>query len=742
MKTETASFLKSAVLRNALSLVAGAVCLLAVGCKSKGSSADAGPTMVLDNCSSNVTSSAATATALTSGQSYQSKICYEGTSNWYLVTVPMGSTLLDVAAGYGSGANTAVDLDFKLFYKTNATTLTQVQEIVAPAQSDAGVDTIQTTLHVLQPGDYYIQISDAHNMAFDATNAYTLTVAYAVDPDSHEPNDTPCVASQPDSKPGYLAYLGDLDVFKTSAASASDILTLSINNKSSGAINYQITSPADAGCDAMGSTLAEGTAPPSSSFNTAVAVMGAGEYFVTLSYPSTTVPDRTSGYVTTFGTVPNPDTVNNHTVATATCPGGGTGPCSMAFSGQPVTLPPVMGFLSVPGQADFYRVDVTSGAALVLQMNLTSSASTTVKYAVDVLTPADGRSAQAPTSPCMVDTDCAAIKLPCTADTTCELSHACDSDAGECEGAGVCIPSSGGSGPGVCAIAQYLSSYTGPMGSGMAMGASTVSTAQPLFSNGSYYIRVHDATYTNFDLTNPYTLSLAMAPEPDVNDQSPDGTKRNNFYNPYPTAASNLSPNAVLAIDITPPDAGPVIGDASTPSSWKATGGGNISYQTDEDWFKFEHPCPGQNCGLTFTWSQPGPSPVQVAFFMLNGDLSPHESFTYTGSTPTTSLTGAATSTFGGGGPNGGPAEGPDADCAQCSFAGSTVSNSSGPYYYFLRIADLKEKAWDYTQGHSYNFTITATPGCPAACDKDTAQVCVCFCPSGAGGGSCPGPML
>ena len=81
---------------------------------------------------------------------------------------------------------------------------------------------------------------------------------------------------------------------------------------------------------------------------------------------------------------------------------------------------------------------------------------------------------------------------------------------------------------------------------------------------------------------------------------------------------------------------------------------GWISYQTDEDWYSFQHPCPGENCGLSFQWVQPGPSNVQVAFYMLNQDLTVHESFAYGGTMPTTA---PVTSTFA------------NASCSQCSFA-------------------------------------------------------------------------
>lgn len=693
---------------------------LAVGCKSKAAaSPDGGTATTLDNCVPNVASSPGTAAAINSGQSYQNKVCYEGTSNWYSITVPSGHTLLDVTAGYPGSVQTSVALDVKVFYKTDSTTLTQVQDLLAPAQSDAGVASVHTTLQVLQAGEYFIQVADAHNVNFDASNAYTIEVASAVDPDSHEPNDSPTAAKAPDSSPGYLAYLGDLDVFKTSVANAGDLLTLSIDNPATAhaSINYQVTST-------KGAVVAEGSAPPAAkALSTALVSGGPGDYYVTLSYPTGAVPDRTSAgaYTLSFGSAANPDSTNNHTIATASCPGGGAGPCSMAFAGTAVTLPSQTSFIAVPGQRDFYRVDVTSGAPLVLQIDVGSAASSTpVQYAVDLLTPELGAA-------CQADADCNALDMACSSATDCEMSHACMTGVRSgfcpnsgvacslCQGSGVCIPGASAGAPGVCAIPQYLSAFSA---SGKVVGGSSVSTAQPLFIAGPYYVVVHDAHYTNVDLKNPYSLSLRMVPEPDVNDQSTVASQRNNFYDPYPSSTNDLKPNKARAIDIT----------AQVKAGQPVTG--YISYQTDDDWFSFEHPCPGQDCGIQFQWVQPGPSPAHIAFFVLNEDLSIHESFGYAGTT--TALTAPATSTFA------------NQDCTQCSFASATATGGSGdagaPYRYYVRVADVSETHWDYGSTGQYSFTVTSiTPGCPAACAQAPSGICGCYCTTT---GTCPSPTL
>jgi hypothetical protein len=690
-----------------------------VGCSKSNNSPKAdGSTGMQATCMPGISTASGSATKLTPGQTTEHKLCFQGVSTWYVVDVPSGDTLLDVSAGYPASANSPVTLDVKVYVLSGTSTLTLLQELIAPAQSDAASGmAISTTLLAAKAGSYYLEVSDQHNTNFDTTNSYSLMVNPAVDPDSHEPNDTQATAKPSDSKNSWLAYLGDLDIFTATAGSATDLLSLTVSNPPGApAINYTFTS-------SSGETLGEGQVPGQSMpFKTIQSVKAAGTYYVTMSYPTGTPPTRASGdgYLVTFTTIPNPDKLDNHSFATAVCPGGGSGPCSMQYAGSSLKLPPESSYLTVPGQHDYYRIDVKSGAALVLQVGLTANASTKVAYAFDILTPD-------PNSACQVDSDCVALNAPCTdndggSNDDCEQSHACLPPGnygfcpnGEqctlCEGAGLCIPGAAGSGGGLCAIPQYLSAYSPSM---KLVGSANVQQAQPLFTNGTYYINVHDANYTQIDLQNPYTLTLDMEPEPDPNDQSTDPTKRNNWYDPYPSNMTDESPNKPLAVDIT----------AQLKSGAAVTG--YISYGTDSDWYSFQHPCPGQNCALDFQWTQPGPSPVQVAFYMLDNNLLLHQSFAYTGM-PTTSLKAPVMSSF------------DNQSCSQCSFASATVSgaDASPPYVYFLRVAAVSQTSWDLTSGGKYSFSVTkGADGCPMACSQGT-QACGCYC---AATMSCPSP--
>jgi hypothetical protein len=117
---------------------------------------------------------------------------------------------------------------------------------------------------------------------------------------------------------------------------------------------------------------------------------------------------------------------------------------------------------------------------------------------------------------------------------------------------------------------------------------------------------------------------------------------------------------------------------------------------------------------------------VQVAFYMLDNDLSLHESFAYTGGA-TTSLKMPVSSSF------------DNQSCSQCSFASADYGGPDGspPYIYFLRVAAVGEKTWDYSSGGKYSFSVTkGADGCPASCSQGTMG-CGCYC---ADMMACPSP--
>jgi hypothetical protein len=321
-------------------------------------------------------------------------------------------------------------------------------------------------------------------------------------------------------------------------------------------------------------------------------------------------------------------------------------------------------------------------------------------------------------STCKADADCNVLAGTCTTDDDCELSHHCiDAKAGacttttcrQCAGAGRCLALPDSPGQSACGVTIYsVADADGGMKTGTD-GLNTVRTAQPVFAVGPVFVIVHDNKDDQYDPALVYSLDVQIVPEPDPMDNSTDSSSRNNFYNPYPIQSTNLKPSQARAKDI------------SAQLTAGTSIAGFISYQSDEDWFSFAHPCPGTNCGLIFEWVQPGPSPVRPVFLMRRDDLSLHESWTYAGTMPTTV---PITNQFG------------DGDCTECSFASANhLASGTTPYRYYLQVRDAGADDWDFTPSGRYEFRLkTLTPGCPTSCSEEGMKgdsgmpICECFC--------------
>lgn len=683
-----------------LGILGAAACAgaLAQACESSDSTAEDGTTDAT-GCLLDSSTNATSALPVTAGQKLQGTICPRGDHDWYAFDVPAGSNLLDVSASY-SGSLTKVKLFARLYGADGVTPIASGQiDDTTPA---TGTTSLSSTLRVAQPGRYYLEVGDIQDANADPRNSFVLSVGFAADPDTHEPNDTASEAKSPDAAPGYLAYRGDVDVFRTTASDS--LLKMTLNNPAGAksVIDYQVTT-------ADGSVIAKGSAPPAAAPLEAVRALGKpGEYFVTLRYPEGSQPDRRpeAGYAIALSSVKEPDAnetpVRNDDAATATCPGGGAGPCSTTYSGTRVDLPVQHGYVASVGDRDMFRVDATGGVPAVLEADL-SAGPTPLQLGLTILTPHAE-------SPCTADSECAAINVTCKSDSDCELSHKCLNEDNYkfcktppcrlCEGSGACVPLAASTGPRVCAATQYTTRDTDGGMAVDATGKNHVRTAQPIFQTGPVYVVVHDFQGQRYDLTTQYDLALRVAPEPDPNDQSATAAQRNNFYDPYPSQQSDLRPSKARAKDIT---AQITAGTAVT---------GYLSYQSDEDWYSFSHPCPGLDCGLVFEFVQPGPSEVRPAFIIRKEGLGIHESWTYMGATPTTDLAGPVTATFGAG------------DCHECSFASK---DHAGTYY--LQVRDIGAAHWDYNGGKQYSFRLSSkTPGCPAQCSEYPGGLCGCFC--------------
>ena len=653
-------------------------------------------------CIADPSKAADSALPLAVGDKAVGMICPRSDQDFYAIEVGPGMNLLDVNLAYPSALSKVV-LQARLF---EADGITQVPNATASdTDSTDGKNSVVTTFAVPNPGSYMLRVSDANDANSDSVNSYVLQVATALDPDTHEPNDTAAQAKAADGAPGYLSSVGDVDIYQVTIANPGSLLQMKVTNPATAKaiIDFEIM-------DTALNLLGTGEVPPAAApLDLTRPAPKSGPLLVSFHYPTGSAPDRRpeAGYSLVLGEIAETDSNDqpprNDTPATATCLAGAGTPCPAVYSGSAVTFKTQSGTIGSRGDRDYFVARATSAPAVVAAT--LRAPATAMDLALDIMVP------HLPSS-CKADSDCNVLAGSCTTDDDCELSHHCiDAKAGacatttcrQCAGAGLCLALPDSPGQSACGVTIYSALDTdGGMTTGTD-GFNVVRTAQPVFALGPVFVVVHDNKDDQYDPALVYSLDVQIVPEPDPMDNSTDPASRNNFYNPYPIQSTNLKPSQARAKDIS----------AQIMAGTSVTG--FISYQSDEDWFSFAHPCPGTNCGLVFEWVQPGPSPVRPVFFMRRADLSLHESWTYTGTIPTTV---PITDQFG------------DGDCTECSFASAKhVASGSTPYRYYLQVRDAGADDWDFTPSGRYEFRLkTLTAGCPASCSEEGAGICECFC--------------
>jgi hypothetical protein len=678
---------------------------IAVGGLGCGSAKKSGDPVDADSpgngCIVDESRAAASALRPLAGDKTEGMVCPRGDQDFYAIEVGAGMNLLDVNVGYAS-ALSKVMLQARLF---EADGTTQVPNAIASDTSSSDGKNAVVTTFAVSAGSYILRVSDANDANSDSVNSYVLQTATAVDPDAHEPNDTAAQAKVADGTPGFFASVGDVDMYQITIANAASLLQMKVTNPAmaKASISYEIM-------DAALTVLATGEVPPAAApLDLTRPAPKSGRLLVALHAPAGSQPDRRpeAGYSLVLAEIAETDANDtpprNDTPATATCLAGAGTPCTAVFSGAAVAFKTQSGSIGSRGDRDYFVARATSAPAVVAAT--LRAPATAMDLAVDILVP-DLASA------CSVDSDCNVLAGSCTTDDDCELSHHCiAAKAGacttttcrQCAGSGRCLALPDSPGKSACGVTIYAALDTdGGMTTGKD-GFNTVRTAQPVFGAGPVFVVVHDNKDDQYDPSLVYSLDVQIAPEPDPMDSGAAATARNNFYNPYPIQSTNLKPNQARAKDIT----------AQITAGTSVAG--FISYQSDEDWFSFTHPCPGKDCGLVFEWVQPGPSPVRPVFFLRRDDLSLHESWTYTGAIPAAA---PITDVFG------------DGDCTECSFASAKhVAKGTTPYRYYLQVRDGGADDWDFAASGRYEFRLkTVTSGCPASCSEEGAGICECYC--------------
>ncbi|MFO0746693.1 MAG: vWA domain-containing protein [Myxococcota bacterium] len=544
------------------------------------------------------------------------------------------------------------------------------------------------------PGSYLVAVRDDGEDAQDFRRQYTLTMSSAPDPDSAEPNDSAAgAASISESAPatGAIACTGDTDWYGFDVGPGQLVslhLTMPIATlqptlrliKDDGQQGTLLATQQNLSGSVRATDLTLQTVLPDS-----------GRYFAVVTDDDGKSSDPAVTYTLTLKLEDDsdPNEPNGHP-DTATPLSGAAIPCGGAWSGWLEQT----GNIGAPGDNDWFRLPLSNcgpqgliEAEVVMQdQGLGNAARWELASKVQLaLTVVREHSA----SPCSADLSCQALTRTCENDYDCSgLFNTCLPD-GFCAGAGVCLPE------GDCGANVVQHRFEPPAAPAnpatVAPPPHKATVTAPLFGDDLVYLRVADFQSDAGDPTVSYKLRARVRTEPDQNEPS-------NVYAPtlladFPVPIQAAASKPIPVHDCTTSAEHPTA-DCCGADTWIE---GELSYENDLDFYRYDHPCAGEDCNLRIVYQFDG-GPVDFVLSVYEGDSL------WFGGVAGASAEAASQPAINGayGGAN------------ACFYAYS--GHEGDPFHYYVGIRDLADVR-DWSADQHYRFCVERTSrSCASPC--------------------------
>jgi hypothetical protein len=372
------------------------------------------------------------------------------------------------------------------------------------------------------------------------------------------------------------------------------------------------------------------------------------------------------------------------------------------------------GFISSVGDQDWFKIDLAQCEkglveieATLLNEGLEPQQSYTLQKELNLEMAVVKNHLQ---SDCSQDQDCRELNLSCDDLWDCAGASSTCLASGKCAGAGICLSNQ------KCAGIQLQRHYDlPPEATALALPPHKVKTAFPLFSNDSFYVRLGDFASNSASSKANYEFKIRVRKEKDTHEPS-------NRYTDQVRATDPLAPNLekgrqqlVSVFDCSdnqPPPDGQTAGSANglqmgccmdQMNEWTE---GYLSYESDVDFYAYEHPCPNGDCMVKIHYQIDEGSVDMLWQVYLDSGLW------FDPIVPVSELPQGAsiTGSFGG-------IESMD----QCFYAWQ--GHMGSPYYYYLSIRDFGDKK-DWSSTQKYRFCIEkVADGCYEPPCKYTAPM-------------------
>lgn len=608
------------------------------------------------NCAFDEQSEATQAVAFAAQEEVTGLICPVEDEDWWRYEMPADHDILQVDLQLTSQIS-PIEVTYGVWPDTGGML---GEAIAGPRAQDVGG--ALSDVRCVEPGPLLIKVSDAGNNAQDTRHNYRLSVNSRPDPDAQEPNDSRDDAralNSGASVTGAIACTGDEDWFAIDVPTNNLVRVTLTSAVATYEPTLQIRNDA-------GDTLVDESNPSGSVMATAIdrfeVLEGAGRYYIRVADNDGEDADPSVTYQLGVEFVPDadPNEPNNHPDEATPLTGNALDCANGSLSMQ--------GTIGSANDQDWYRIPLGAncdGAILDVEATLdTSSLDAQGQWDLqrDLQLTTTLVRPHAP-SACSEDSACNTLALPCNNDNDCAGFFNTCLPEGLCQGSSVCLPED------VCGANQVLRRYDCPRGALECQpeGASTPPAnraffSAPLFGDDYVYVKVNDfqADEGAPDLT--YTLSVEARQETDSAEPS------NLYFDRLPQSRSlPPGPHKAFVRDIPVHDC--TMEDCCDGSTWET---GTISYENDLDWFRYAHPCPGEDCMMRMHYEMDG---GEVDFVV---NLYRESNLWFTTFENENEMSGAQSGTYGGLAP-----------AEACFYAYQNHTRNNGDFNYYVVVRDI-----------------------------------------------------
>jgi len=493
----------------------------------------------------------APAVDLSNGIPAQAYICPAGDEDSF-VFEPSGEEILQLTIRMDQPGSAPLTLTYGIW---SGEDLVATAPVGAYAQPGAPLE----VLHKAPEGPVRIEVRELGDDGWDDRNPYTVQLAALPERDDHEPNDIQAAATAANpTLRGRLSYLGDQDWYAIDAE-PGDVLAVALS------ADATAIRPTVAIHDQAGLVLWSGELPDAlgvTSISRSVPVPEGGVWARVFD-PTGYQANPNVEYTLVLAPGADADVYEPNNVP-AVAADLGVRSCGPEWS----AVATADARIGSSGDVDWYRLalDQCDGGLFEAQLQFTSPEAMApgLEGEIRMLRPVDGAT-------CTVDQDCALLPIDCSHDLDCAGYGSVCRPEGQCAGAVACLPQ-GECGANVqVAQAELVTPGTAVL-------------SAPLQGIDELFLGVSDQRGDAFDPDATYALHAQVRLDPDPFEPS-------GIYTGGPPTTVNAGRHSDSAVELPVYDC--TLGDCCDDSTWTE---GAIGYAWDQDWYRYQHPCPGQDC--------------------------------------------------------------------------------------------------------------------------------------------------